>query len=749
MNSYQRNSREGYFLRKKGRKDDGVAVGFDWMEIVLFFFSVGFHALLLWAVLPAARFIKYQVAAQKYLEGSLPLERLLDFSPFYLGVHVLYDKIFSDPITAILWLQILTTGFAAVFLFKLLQFYFSQTVAVIGALLFILNHSVIIYTGTFEPEPFILFFLLGFLFFAHLYDRIGAVSAGILLGLCLLTRPNYLPLLVVFPFFYYFKHKGKSWVRLTLYWAGPVTLSVVLLLIRATLITGTFTPFAMNPGTVFYEGNNPASLGESAVYPYAVWDSRKDFPFDTDYRHEIYRIVARRTTQSTLTVQEVNDYWIEKAKHFILDHPRHFVSVLATKALFVFHGFKRHDIFYMYQKGKALKDVIPEIPFAVISAMALIGMFLFRNQWKNGLLIYASLAVQLSAMLVFYVSERQRLAILPLLIFFACASLNRLFRRIGTKWIVPLVALLCFFLYTENDIMADKRHVVERYAKGSEAIRKAADARHRGDWQQAAIANATALALTPWLAEDIRLAGIPFNHTSIEEQALLTARSFPEDSHPARFDLAALYMQCGRLDEAEMILNNLVREQRRFNRRSEQSSQPEFYLGRLYMQKKNRPAAVGHLKDALARNPGDPWALSHLFVLSGDETYKETLYRYFDDISAAFMIGKVFYDVGKDTEAVSYLRYVVKMIPEYRKAQIYLSLSLARSGEVEKAAKRFIKAINKRNDHVFHEQPVVRMFRDRLARNADNAAVAQDVVTTLRLFGRYEEAESLTKKAIN
>ena len=47
--------------------------------------------------LPDLAFLKYPAAARLFLEGSLDLERLIDFSPLYLGLHAFAVRVGLSP----------------------------------------------------------------------------------------------------------------------------------------------------------------------------------------------------------------------------------------------------------------------------------------------------------------------------------------------------------------------------------------------------------------------------------------------------------------------------------------------------------------------------------------------------------------------------------------------------------------------------------------------------------------------------
>lgn len=707
----------------------------------VFLLSLCLHGALVFRVLPPNLFIKYPVAARQYLSGALPPERLMDFSPLYLYLHIAAQKFVDSADAFVLWVQIAATALTAVFLFRLLDAFFNRALAVVGACLLITHPSIIAYTGTFEPEPFVICFVMGFLC-CFLDPRAPRpLAAGTLLGLSLLTRANFFPLMLITPVYLVLHLKERRrWVRAVIGFAIPVIAAMGLLSVRNAVVTGRFTPFGMNPAYVFFEGNNPLSTGQSAIYPPLIQHSRRDFPFDTDFRHELYRIFARRITQQPLSVPEVNRYWMDKAKNFLQDHPATFFQRLATKILYLFHGFKRHDVKTVYAKEERIRTVMPAVPFAAISALSLAGMILAAGAWKTHLLAYALLFAQTGVMLMAYVSERQRMAVIGLMIFFAIYALDA-FHRNQRRWVAALIFLVGFpLLYIQTDIMEDDMYQLNQAAAHERIMSEAVRLREAGDLEAAAAANAMAYALAPWNADGVRLAGVPFPGRTIAQQALGMALWHKAPDAPRLFDLALMYMEAGRLDEAEPILRYLAGSGFRFNRRSNQSSEPAFFLARICQQKGQAEQAVFHLERALENNPGDPWVLSHLSVLTGREALGRRLFRYFDDIDAAYFLGQANLAAKRYGAAEKNFAYVSRKLPEYRDGWIYLGLSLAGRQAFKAGAEAVMRGIAIRADGLFREAEILDLFERWGRSEPGNDAAVRQYAQILQTFGRFKEA---------
>lgn len=708
------------------------------VTLILCIFSILLLGMIIFHVLPPSLFWKYQIAAQHHMEGTLKPERLVDFSPLYLYLHVLIRKHFENPNIVILWIQILMTSVASGFLFMLLRRYCTLPIAMLGAVVFITNHSIIVYTSTFEPEPFLFCLILGYLVFALQKKRFAALLAGLFLGLSLLVRSNFFPLIGITPLVYWLREENrKRFAHAVMLFLLPVVIAVAFLIARNAMITGTLMPFVMNPGNVFFEGNNPISTGESAIYPPLVFDSREDFPFGSDYRHEIYRLFTRRIADKPVSISESNRYWMNKARNFIFDHPGRFFSLLLTKTTFFFHDFKRHDIWYLYVKDRHVQEVVPAVPFALISAAALVGLLLSVNAWKEKLLIHAVFFTQFGIMLLTYVSERQRVGIIAILIFYAFEVLQTVIQKKRYMVITGSVVVLALILNMQNDIIRDDIHVRRATLRCDELIRQTADYRKKELLPLAAQANVAAFAAAPWRRENIRLSKLQFKPKTFEAQALDAVLLVNDTSPSARFDLATLYSANNRLDEAEFILKNLMQQGYRFNRRYSQCSLPDYYLAKIYRLRGQSARAVTVLKHALDKNPGDPWVLSLLAALTEDRVYEDRMFRYYDDIDAAFFLGEANLELGKGEKAVEHFSDVVNRLPEYRKGFIYLSVALGSVGRYRQAAESYITALNMRPDPIFREKEIINIFMKWFGENPQDGGANAYLARVLNDFGQY------------
>lgn len=709
------------------------------------------YSYLIFWYLPPAQLMKYTRAAQMYLNNQLSGERLLDFSPAYFYLHVFIQSVFSDPILVVSWIHILLQALSTAILFNLLARWVRLPVAIFGTLAFMLEIHLIVYNQVFEPEALLLFFLLSFVFFAFRTGWRQHALAGLFLGLGILTRPNFFPLLFVVPFHFYFRQnlQGKMDFRKlgtsVIAFSIPVVVAILGLWIRNAAIVGYFSPMVMDPGTVIFEGNNPVSHGQSSIYPHLVDDVAKQYSGEPDYHHEIYRVFARRIMGKQLTVPEVNTYWSGKAFNFLVDHPAHLIRLICTKVFHIFHRFQWHDLSNAYWGEQQLQlSLLPAAPFALISALALSGMFLMIHRWKQYLLYYAIFFVQFASMLAVYPSARQRVAIIPILLFFACSAVDSALHTRKRLLLLAIVIIPLFLvLHIETDIMKEERHLWQNIRNSNHFLRDARQKRSQGQLRQASLDSAVAYALAPWFRDSRRLSDLSFEPRTFELAALqfLHPQNFSQ-----RLDYAILLLEAGQAARAAATLKELIQEGYEFKRDQYQSSSPYFYLARAATVKGDIQKARTLLAQALIETPGDPDALAYLAVFTEDRKYRQQLFRYFDDLDANFYLGRAYLENNRGKNAADCFQFIVEKLPDYRRAKIYLAAAL-RSKQIEKAAGVFREAVLKSWDPLFLEPQILDLFSELSETKPRDAFAHYSYGIVLRKFGHYSEALKALEEA--
>jgi hypothetical protein len=365
-------------------------------------------------------FAKYSIVADQILSGNIPRDRLLDFSPLYLWFIVAMRAI-GAGFHAIRTLQIVLVSVSAV-LVAIAARRFGSIAVIAAPILLIGSRGALVCATELEPETLILVFNAAAL--ATLARN--QLLAGLFLGLSATCRPVALLVVVALAI------AMGSW-RMIVGAAAPV---VIILIVNLSL-TGEMT--LMDPGTVFYEGMNPSAAGYEGVQPRIVNDLERQSR-DPDYLHVAYRVVAARALGRPVTRAESNRYWTTKALAFARAYPLAALRLTARKFYFALHSYDAYDLATMARKNFLLAQRL-FIPFGVIVAFALMAILL-RVKGIAPLVIFTWTAGL--TLIVFYVTARQRNALLPPLVILAAAGLAEILarRHITAALIAAVIAAL-------------------------------------------------------------------------------------------------------------------------------------------------------------------------------------------------------------------------------------------------------------------------------------------------------------------
>jgi len=712
------------------------------MLVLLLLATLLFHGIMTFVVFKTGEaFDKYPAAASGFINHRMPRERTIDFSPLYLSLHVAAHRWLPEPIQTVRGIQVLLVTFAGLFLYLLLRRRFSPRWAMIGLIAYTISPSILLYERALEPEALMLFFLLGFLWVAAKHGTRNWIVAGLFFSLLLATRATFLPLLLVLPFVVRQQRTHQHrWFPGWAIFMVPVLLTVAAVLGWNWHCQGRFVPHVMNPGYVFFEGNNPNSTGQSAIYPPLVDDAAWDFTGQPDVQHHLYRLFARRISGRALSVTQVNRFWTEKALEFIRDHPERFVRLLLLKAYYILHNYRRHDLASVYWSDQRLVSTgIPLLPFSLLVVLAVAGMLIQLSEWKHLLLVYAAFLTQAAVMMTTYVSDRQRLTLIPLCILFAIGALSRMVQDRRVMVIVVCLGLPATLLLTvPSQLMKDEDHLWRRYRDHAEYWMQARGARNHRQLNRALRLSARALAATPWQPYRVRPAGVPLHGRGIAARALEFLP--PAATESERYDRAILLVEAGRFGEAEPILRDLITRRVRFKRDFDHCSEPAYYLAKI-LRERNEPDAARHaLQSGLSRSPGNPFLLAELFAATEDVRYKQDLYRYFDRITANFFIAVSLMETGAPGRARPFSEYVIRTLPEYRRGHLLSAVVNARCGREDAAVKAFLRAVNIRSDPVFWEEDILGAF-GRWCGDEPHSRRRQYLYgVALRFYGRFSEA---------
>ncbi len=716
------------------------------VSIILLAAAFSFYSIIIFGLLPPTQSQKYMKAAEDYKNGRLADERILDLSPLYLQVHVNALRFFKHPDVPVQWFQIaLTAGAIFVFFHFVLRF-FPLWLSVTATIALLLQRSLIVYTQLLEPEPFLLFFLLMFLYFAGASSQKSHLLAGVFLALAILTRPNFAPLVAIIPVYSFFNRiEGRSVSKSILFCGLPAMAAITFLIIHTAFITGYFSFVWMNPGIAIYEANNPLTQGAVAVPLPMVDEALTLKPGEAGYTTDVYRNFARSITGLDLTFSEVNRYWLTKAVHFGKDHPNYLMKMMSNKIRYFFHEYQWHESPVAFGTENYLREFgIPAVPFAIVSALGLTGMFLGWRQWRKWLLIYVAFIWQLLFMIIVNISAQQRIAILPLFFIFMCAAVSAFYSSYKKLIWILIVFPLAWVFFAKTELMNEETWLKRSIRISNQHIANAYRNRTAEQWEEASENASRSLAAAPFLLDLRRPAYLPFIDVDYFSSALAY---IPVDTPQGLFGRGVVCIYANRPGEAEISLREVLKSGVSFKLDQYQSSQPLYFLARSSWLRGNQKEAEKRLRDALVRAPGDPWCLSALAIITGEKSRRNQLFRYFDDIDAQFFLGQAALDFGKTNTAMHSLSYLVGKLPESRRIRVMLAAGMSRTEQFHMAAEIYREALRKSLDPALMEQEILTLFRTLSERNPDDPEGLYMYGFVLRQYGHYIEALEIQRMA--
>lgn len=571
-------------------------------------------------------FAKYPVIADRILAGEIPSERLADLSPGYLWLTVGLRSAGADYRTT----RAIQVGMAALAALAIgaLAWRLRGAVAGIAAAALILStRSVVVNAAELEPESLILLLNAGALALAAWNPSSGwkLGAAGFLAGLSIVSRPSALLVVLILAAWLLWCRTSRR--QLAAFASAAAIPPLIVLLLNASL---TGTPSLMNPGTVFYEGNHPAASGYGPTIPLIVQDF-ESCTTEPDALHLGYRLLASRATGAPPSPALANDYWTGLALDWALDHPWQSLRLFASKLLGSSGSYEAWDLITLERKSRQL-PAFGWIPFAVLLGFGVAGVFLLRD--RVSLLALAILLAGLTVTTVFYVSARQRNAVIPaaaLLAGLAVADAARLWREGERRRVGAAAALAVAFAAALHPLPPRARE-------------------HRYLW-------------------DRRLGGFPLaellqSRAPLPQSLLAAVRSTPWGVEgPLAFDLAVRMIEQGDAVAALPLLASLAEAGYVPHREGEEPSSIHYQIARAQLRIGKSGEAASAARKALEEAPGDPLAgaLATALEVTSDTELSES-----DPYTAAVSFARARVDAGRGDEAASILLQLRDELPELR-----------------------------------------------------------------------------------
>ena len=464
---------------------------------------------------------------------------------------------------------------------------------------------------------------------------------GVLLGLLVLSRENAIALLPVVAMAVWARSHRRLSAALIAVAATALVLAPVA--IRNLAVGGEFHLTTSQLGPNFYIGNSASATGK---YVPLVADHGA-FLFERQDATDI----AAASSGRRLRPSEVSSYWLGRGVDWIRSDPGAWLRLTGRKLLLLVNATEAadtEDIATHAEWSFPLRVSARLLHFGIVAPLAFLGMWITRRRWRELWPLHALLGVFALSIIAFYVMDRYRYPLVPVLVLFAGAGAGEIasywkthpvLERARTVLLFVLALVVCNLPLQASSDMHAVTHFNIGVALEDAHLDSEAEAEYRA-----------AIALQPALASP---------HTN----------------------LAGLLGRRG--EHAEALL-----EGREAVRLAPESSSANVNLGVALESLGNTGEAVGALTRAVEldpRNADAHYNLAEALIASGQSTpamdhLRETIRLQPSRWQAYNDLGILLCSLGHLTEGIEQLRTAVKVDPTSREAAANLehALQLAR-----------------------------------------------------------------------
>ncbi|MFH1686911.1 MAG: tetratricopeptide repeat protein [bacterium] len=587
-------------------------------------------------------------------------------APFYPHFLGLCYWLFGDGPWAARIIQALMGSLSCALAFRLGLFLFSRRVGLIAGLGLALYGPAIWFDGQLLVTTLtVLLNLLALVGLTRSREHNSLPSlalGGLALGLSAITRPTIL-LFAVVAVFWIWRWQSRldrpRVVRSLLAYAAAFLFPIIPVTVYNYTQSGEFTLIGTYGGMNAYIGNNPESDGVSARLPGARgdwWGMMED---------------AERMAESDLgrelSPAQVSGYWYGRTLDQITAAPGRFVTHLGRKALLLMWGEELSnnvDLYFFAGQETITKLLMwsdgPRIPWGLVMPLAVLGMIVTWPKRRRHALLLWYLAASTLPLLLFFVTARYRLPLVPIMLVFCAAGLAGVrgwWRQTSNPIRVGTIAAVVLAVVVTNVNLMD-------YRTGSGAQGYHATATlfaERGELVQAERYYRLALTQDPGLPEAIN-------------------------------DLSQVVAAQGRLDEAERLLSQALVDF------------PDNYIlrynyGTLLNALGRCRDATQHLKAAVTVRPDyiDAWnnlgfTYSQLGLSDSAIAAFEALMKLDPDfVDAYYNCGIEWYHAGRLDTAAALFERATQLTPPKTEAFYYLGLIGREQGHHDEAIRNFEK----------------------------------------------------------
>ena len=406
--------------------------------------------------------------AQSILKGEDYTGGVFFRAPLYPYFLALIYKVFGHNYFIPRLIQFIIGSLSCVLIYLLGRKVFNRRTGIIAGVIASFYGVLIYFDGELQLPVMEVFLDMLFIFaFIRAREKPSVkkwILCGIFLGLSALVRPNILLVGVALLVWILIRSTSNGKIRFSripksksLIYAVCLVLGTILMILPVTFrnyIKGhDFVLISSQGGMNFYIGNNPQADGSSAILPggrTTWWGSYED----------AIRI-AEKNLGRTLKPSEVSGYWYKQTLKFAISQPFRFLKLMLKKFALFWNGNElsnNKDFYFFARSAPLLKFLIWRFviyfPFGLIVPLALVGIILFHSKKLSGTvkekdniyLLEIFLLVYMFSVILFFVTARYRIPVLPALIIFSSYALDRIYSFLKQKQIFEFGKYFLVFL---------------------------------------------------------------------------------------------------------------------------------------------------------------------------------------------------------------------------------------------------------------------------------------------------------------
>ncbi|MBI5604260.1 MAG: tetratricopeptide repeat protein [Deltaproteobacteria bacterium] len=540
--------------------------------LLLFSAAIALKLFIFFTVSDPVVFFKYPFFADQLNKGMDIGERLLDLSPLYLYGMVFLQKIYGSNWEAMTVFQLLAGSFNGILIFLIGEKIFNRAVGLTAAVILMLYGNLTLFELTLEPDSFVLLlnslFLLTVLWTGerslNTHSALIWLWPGLILGLSVITKANALLIWPGVIFWIFWTSPGGKKIRYALLFTLGVSLLILPVTLRNYIQFHDPVLVTADMGKVFFHGNGPGATGmERADLPDQGFI--EETGGEPDFAHTLFRSTARGLTHRNLSPSESSRFWVFRTLDHIRSHPYSAFKLLAKKFVLFWLNYEVHDLDTNYAYYQTIR-AWPLVPFGLIAALGVVGMFLSRKNLKQTYLPFLMIAVYLLTVVIFFNASRYRLPAVPFLCLFAAYTILSLYDRLKRKQgkpffliAVPTVLLFILSVFSLRDEVAalDRWQQATRfhYNLGGNVFFK------KGEYQKAIEEYKRAVALAPNFAPAYNQMGKAYamlNDLSSSKKSFLKVIQLSPAVDQGYMNLGLIHALKGEKEKAAFYLEKAV-----------------------------------------------------------------------------------------------------------------------------------------------------------------------------------------------